>query len=199
MSSYLAISAVSKALKNLLWDAFEVDAQIKAIVNNKEAIVFDNPTETAKDPAKRLSLFLYEVTEDEHVKNQPMQRDDARERTRVPPLALDFGYLVTPFAPSGEANHLLLGKTMQVLYDNATTLLVTADNVAEELRIVLRRLTLEELTLVWQALREPYRLSVCYEVRVTRLDSLRTPVAATIVDRHGEFGFRQPGGPGGER
>jgi hypothetical protein len=188
VSSYLAIAAVSRTLRRLLWEAFQADPLIGGIVSSEMAIVFDNPTDTARDPANRLSLFLYEVTEDEHVKNQPMVRDNGPERTRFGPLALDFGYLVTPFAPSGEANHLLLGKTMQVLYDNATTLLVDpADDVAEELRVILRRLTLEELTLVWQALREPYRLSVCYEVKVTRLDSLRTATGATVVERQADL------------
>jgi Pvc16 N-terminal domain len=196
VSSYLAIAAVSRTLRRLLWEAFQADPVISAIVGSEMAIVFDNPTDTARDPANRLSLFLYEVTEDEHVKNQPMVRDNGPERTRFAPLALDLGFLVTPFAPSGEANHLLLGKTMQVLYDNATTLLVDpADDVAEELRVVLRRLTLEELTLVWQALREPYRLSVCYEVKVTRLDSLRTATGATVVERQGDLGVPPLEGP----
>jgi hypothetical protein len=197
VSSYLAIAAVSRTLRRLLWEAFSADPVISPIVGSEMAIVFDNPTDTARDPANRLSLWLYEVTEDEHVKNQPMTRDNGPERTRFASLALDFGYLVTPFAPSGEANHLLLGKTMQILYDNASTLLVDpVDDVAEELRIVLRRLTLEELTLVWQALREPYRLSVCYEIRVTRLDSLRTPVRATVVDRQADLGPPSPEGAG---
>ena len=45
------------------------------------------------------------------------------------PLAMDLYYLVTPFLPSGPdsptivSDHLLLGLTMQALYDNAIVVL----------------------------------------------------------------------------
>ena len=184
MSSYQVIAAVSRALRRLLWEQFDEDPVVRDIVGSEMAIVFDNPTDTATDTANRLSLWLYEITENEFVKNQPPARDNGPETGRIAPLALNFNYLVTPFGRSGEADLLLLGKTMQVLYDNATTLLADADNNAEELHIVLRRLTLEELTLVWQALRESYRLSVCYEVRVAQVESLRTEMAAVVTERH---------------
>lgn len=184
VSSYQVIAAVSRALRRLLWEQFDEDPVVRDIVGSEMAIVFDNPTDTATDTANRLSLWLYEITENEFVKNQPPARDNGPETVRIAPLALNFNYLVTPFGRSGEADLLLLGKTMQVLYDNATTLLADADNSAEELHIVLRRLTLEELTLVWQALRESYRLSVCYEVRVAQVESLRTETAAVVTERH---------------
>ena len=91
---------------------------------------------------------------------------------------------MTPFATSRDADHLLLGKTMQVLYDNAITVLRDpVSRVFEELRIILARLTLEELAGVWEALREPYRLSVAYQVRVTRIDSLRSFPVTRVIDR----------------
>ena len=73
---------------------------------------------------------------------------------------------------------------MQVLYDNAIALLSDpVSSVFEELRIVLARLGLEELTGIWQALREPYRLSVGYLVHITRIESLRTSPATRVLDR----------------
>src|SRR5687768_1169162 len=172
MSSYMVIAAVSEALRRILWEEFNTDAVIRPVVGSESAIVFRNPTETARDSANRLSLWLYQIAENEFVKNQPMLRANENGRhttTQFPPLGLNLFYLVTPFAPSGEADHLLLGKTMQVFYDNATILLQDIDNaIAEEVRVILCRLTLEELTRIWDALKEPYRLSVCYQVRVTR-------------------------------
>jgi len=187
VSDYLVLSAVSAALRQILWQEFQGDPVISAIVPSEAAIVFSNPTETAQDSANRLSLWLYEVSENEFVKNQPFQREGNVDH-RSPPLPLNLSYLVTPFGPSGDADHLLLGKTMQVLYDNAITLLrdPVAD-VFEELRIVLARLTLDELAAVWEALREPYRLSVAYQVRIARIDSLRTTQAVRVVDRTADF------------
>jgi hypothetical protein len=184
MSNYMVIREVSLALRQILWEEFVADPQIEDIIGTREAIVFSNPTATAQRPSDRLSLWLYQITENEHLKNQPATRANGADTAQPAPMALNLHYLITPFAASGELDHLLLGKTLQVLYDNATTLLRSpADDIAEELRVIFARLTLEELTRVWHALRENYRLSVGYEVRVTRVDSLRVTPFARVVDR----------------
>ncbi len=184
LSSYAVVAAVSEALRQILWEDFEQDPVIQRIVGSEAAIVFKNPTETARDSANRLSLWLHHITENEFLKNQPMERGETPETRRFPPMALNFSYLVTPFAASGEADHLLLGKTLQILYDNSIVVLrdTTAD-VAEELRVIFCRLDIEELTRIWEALREPYRLSLCYQIRVTRIDSQRLPRRARVVER----------------
>ena len=191
MSNYAVVSEVSRVLKRLLWEEFRTDDVVNDFVTSEEDIVFTNPTQTAADSSRRLSLWLYQISENEYVKNQPMQAGTQAGNQRFNPLALNLFYLVTPFAPSTTEmapDHLILGKTMQVLYDNATVLWrdPTAD-VSEELRIVLCRLTLEELTRIWEALREPYRLSVCYQVRVTRIDSQRLPANARVLERDAAF------------
>jgi hypothetical protein len=98
---------------------------------------------------------------------------------------------VTPFAPAGqpESEHMLLGKTMEVLYDNATVVLSgrPGEQIAEELRIVFCRLSLEELTRIWESLREPYRLSVCYLVRITHIDSQRQVGAGRVNEQVGGY------------
>lgn len=188
MSAYGVIRSVSGALRQILWEEFDADPQVRAIVGSEQAIVFTNPKETAGQASDRLSLWLYRITENEFLKNQPEARANGADTRRPAPLALDLHYLVTPFARSGELDHLLLGKTLQILYDNATTLLrIPAEAIAQELRIILARRTLEELTRVWEALQEPYRLSVAYEVSVTEVDSLRTVGYARVIDRIAGF------------
>jgi len=44
-------------------------------------------------------------------------------------------------------------------------------DVTEELRIIFNQATLDELSRIWNTLREPYRLSVCYQVKTVRIDS----------------------------
>ena len=190
MSDYGVLAAVSRALRGLLWDAYSTDPVISPIVASEAAIVFSNPTEAAKDAANRVSLWLYQVTENEFLKNEPPQRVNG-DSLGFTPLPLNLYYLLTPMSRSDEADadHLLLGKSMQVLYDNAIVLLRDpVSNVFEELRIVLARLTLEELTRIWESLTEPYRLSVAYQVRVTRIDSLREQETARVVDRAAAYG-----------
>lgn len=209
MSDYMVLAAVSEALRQILWEAYNADPVVRSIVGTEAAIVFRNPTETAREPSNRLSLWLYQITENEHVKNQPRLRaaqqpappppgTNARVAEQLPPLALNLSFLVTPFAASAEGDHILLGKTLQVLYDNAIILLQDmANNISEELRLIFCRLSLEELTRIWEALREPYRLSVCYLIRVTRIDSQRVPEHARVVERISGFSGDPLGVAGG--
>ena len=49
------------------------------------------------------------------------------------------------------------------------------------MRVNLEALTIEELSLVWDALSEPYQLSVTYQVQVVRIDSDLEPLHASPV------------------
>ncbi|MBV9960427.1 MAG: DUF4255 domain-containing protein [Acidobacteria bacterium] len=199
MSDYTILREVSEALRLVLWEAINADSVVRNIVNSESHIVFSNPTETARNSDNRLSLWLYQITENEHLKNQPLTRAaqqppppppgvNGREALQLPPLALNLSFLVTPFAPTPEGDHILLGKVMQVFYDNAIIVLSDlVNNISEELRLIFCRLSLEELTRIWEALREPYRLSVCYLIRVMRIDSQRAPETARVLERVAGF------------
>lgn len=189
MSSYMVLARVSEALRRVLWAAIDADSVVRPIVGSEAAIVFANPTETARDSANRLSIWLYQITENEFLKNQPVLRNTGANSMQELPLALNLHYLITPFAPTPEADHRLLGLSMQTLYDNAILpLRQPVEDIAEELRIIFCRVSLEELTRVWEALREPYRLSVAYTVRVTRLDSRRMPQRARVLEATSGYG-----------
>jgi hypothetical protein len=191
MSKYTVIFDVSQTLRKVLWDEFQKDSEIKTIVGSDKAIVFLHPTATSRNTANRLSIWLYQVTENEFAKNQPMQQTADPALSRYPPLALNLFYLITPFGAmsdndpnAGQADLQLLGKTMQVLYDNAIIYLSQEGGaVTEELRVILRQLSLEEQTRIWEALMEPYRLSVCYEVRVIHLCSVREVNQSRVAER----------------
>lgn len=178
----MVLAAVSEVLRRVLWESFRDNPMTAPIVGSEAAIVFTNPTETARDSSNRLSLWLYQITENEFVKNEPPVRKNGHNQIAETPLALNLNYLVTPFAATGESDHLLLGAAMQALYENASIQVHRpADEIFEEIRMIFCRLTLEELTRIWEALREPYRLSICYQVRVTHIDSRRVVQKARVV------------------
>lgn len=192
MSDYSVVADVSEALRELLWVEMSQDDQISPqIVGSQQAIDLRNPRDTAEGGTSGLSVWLYHVTENEFLKNQPNKRwireEDGRRRhdiQRRPPMAVDLYYLVTPLTADSRGDHLLLGKAMQILYDNPTILLADpAGESSEELRVTWDRLNLEDLTRIWDALRERYRLSVCYRVRVTRIDSEREIRGARVIER----------------
>lgn len=176
MSGHLALNAVSGVLRDLVVQACADDPVLGALIRVRGDVSLDNPTETAAHSHQRISLWLYRITENEFLKNLP-----APEPGKVPSLAIDLHYLVTPFTGNAENDQVLLGRVMQALSENSSVYVARpADTVVEEIRVVLCRLPLEEVTRIWEALQEPYRLSVCYLVRVVRIDAERlrgdTPV-----------------------
>ena len=128
--------------------------------------------------------WMYRVEENEFVKNQPMRNmgtDSGRLALSQPPLGLDLSYLLTPVTGNPESDLHLMGKAMQVFYENSILVLHNPDeDTREELKIILARISLEELTRVWEALNQPYRLSVCYKVRLARIDPDRGRAASEI-------------------
>jgi Pvc16 N-terminal domain len=108
----MVLAAVSGGIRRILWNSFAADAAVRPLVGTEEAIVFLNPTQTARDSGNRVSLWLYFIAENEFTKNTAPRRV-ADDREQFPPLTLDLYYLLTPFGPSGEADLLILGRAMQ--------------------------------------------------------------------------------------
>ena len=195
MSSYRVLGQVSRRLRSLLWESFQKDAAIRQVVQDEERIVWSNPTETLEDSSNRLSLWLYRIEENEFEKNKPPHRINGNDRKMalaVPPLSLDLSYLVTPVTGNPESDLHLLGKALQVFYENSILVLHDSDEgTREELKIILARISLEELTRIWEALNQPYRLSVCYKVRLTRIEAERLRSSAAVSDSVRAYGRRE--------
>jgi hypothetical protein len=205
MSIHQVVLESSARLRQLLYDAYASDGPffnaIKRPADAKTAISLNSP-DAPPLPETCLSLWLYQVTENEFVKNRPAERIGSgpkRTTLQPAPLCLDLSYLVTPLRHQQtdnptEVQQLILGKTAQVLHDNPVVPL-SGDGIAEELHVVLCRRTVEELTRVWEALRSPYHLSVCYQVQVVRIDSLRRDDAAVVAERTTSSETMPPGPP----
>jgi hypothetical protein len=191
MSNYLVLKHTSAALKDILWREIELIPSMKGFFQSPQAIAFISPREARENDSLKLSLWLYQVTENEFLKNQPPARlNNSNPLQEVkPPLALNLYYLMTPNKSNAEKELEILGFVMRVLYDNPTVYInAPQDGVFEELRLILCRLNLEELTRIWEALQEPYRLSVCYKVTVVRVDSAAVSQKARVVEANNDYG-----------
>lgn len=140
------------------------------------AIVHDLQGSIPTTPAK-LTLFLFEVLEDPSARNRPHTREPSTNEVthRRPPVALLLRYLVTPWSGDRHTDHIILGRTIQVLYDGAiisgSQLEGDLASYNEALKVTMMPLTLEDRTRVWQAVQKPYRTSLTYEVRVVNIES----------------------------
>jgi len=182
MSDYPVISAVSQTLRVLLTTDItqSTDSQIKNV-----PIELLSPKEMQdNNETLGVSVWLYRVSRMGDLLNEPPQRISPTQIARTP-LPLLLYYLVTPVSTDPLTRHALLGKVMQVLNDHA--ILRGADlqgilqGTTDQLRVVLETLSLEDLSLVWDALSEPYQLSVSYMVQMVQIDSAMEPVQVSPV------------------
>jgi Pvc16 N-terminal domain len=191
MSDFTVISETSDALLRVLWEEIQLDPAVNPLIDNEDRLSLQSPHELKDNDSVRLSVYLYRIVEDPYMKNRPPVQG-AGLRQRRAPLTLDLFYLVTPLVGLPKEQQIVLGKVLQVFHDRplleGTDVSAAMADAGEELRIVLNPVSLEETTRVWQALEMSYRLSVCYVVRVTMIESTRTRETQPVVARTNRYG-----------
>lgn len=180
MSNYTVIADVGETLIDLLRENMDPSLQ--------DSIVLGSPGEIESYESVRLSLFLYQITENVHMKNQEMQITNPMTPTRLrfPPLNLDLYYTLTSHPSTGiqdktertKEEHSLLGRAIQIFNDNAILKgSVLKGNLAEtdeELHLTITSLSLDDLTKIWTTFQnKTFRPSVCYLVSPVQIDSSR--------------------------
>lgn len=184
MADFDVIASVSQTLQTVLTDALSsLDPQ-----NPPLAEIHDLQGTIPTSPA-RITIFFFEVIEDPSARNRPRVRGSNPPNTTLqkPPMALLLRYLFTPWSGDRLTDQRLLGRTMQVLYDDAilagTQLQGGLANSDQALKLHMAPITLEDRTRVWNAVQKPYRISVTYEVRVVNLDPLQTQEIRAVSSR----------------
>lgn len=171
MSDYTSLSAASLALQRLLQE--EITQSTDPQLNGVDVFLY-SPKRMKEENEEGISLWLYRVNREPDTLNRPPERT-ATNRLRHQPLPLTLHFLITPMLAEPQDEQAVLGKIVQVLHDNAIVRgaqvgpVLGADGT--ELHIALDGLTLEELARVWDVLKEPYQLSVCYLVQTVAIDS----------------------------
>jgi hypothetical protein len=133
---------------------------------------------------KAVSIWLYRVSRDADLVNRPPERLTDGEVERHP-LPLDLHYMITPLAAQPTMAHDLLGRAMQTLNDHpvlrGTDLRSPLDRDRDLLRIFLEPLSVEDLTRLWVASRQPFRLSAGYLVQWVPLRTAHEPLPVRPV------------------
>jgi hypothetical protein len=195
MSDYTVIAELGDSLVSVLFSELHGDPQISGLIDSEDRISLESPADLENNDSVRLSIYLYRILENPYMKNQlPVAGPGGG--LRKAPLTLDLYYLLTPLVGTPREQQIVLGKTMQILYDR--TILEGPDLAGslgasrEDIRVILNPVSLEELTRVWQALEIPYRLSVCYLARVIIADSRQEQLGQPVVTRRITYGTLQP-------
>jgi hypothetical protein len=194
MADYTVIAEVGESLVGVLWQEMRQDPNLHRLIDNETRISLESPFDLRNNDAVRLSIYLYRIIENASTKNQFRVQDNGA-RSRKPPLNLDLHYLVTPLVGLPPEQHTVLGKVMQILYDRAilegTDLTGSLGAAAEEVRVILNPVALEETTRIWQAMEMSYRLSMVYLVRVTMIDSRREQFTQPVIGKTSQYDQRQ--------
>ncbi|MGR9134497.1 DUF4255 domain-containing protein [Rhizobium leguminosarum] len=192
MSGFQVIAQAGEEIRNIFSKALK-----NAGLGSGDSSSIVSLAPPAKENERTLSLWLYLVTENEHVRNRPniVEKDGV---IRPPPLALTLYYLATPGIASNsdglaadEAisnSAKVLGVVLQTLHARPVVALDKAPNgnsetTSEQLHLSLCRLSIEDLARIWEALDHPYRLSICFKVNIVRIESLRQTIAKPVTER----------------
>ncbi|MBX3251950.1 MAG: DUF4255 domain-containing protein, partial [Myxococcales bacterium] len=155
------------------------------------------PEVVSQSSAQILGLYLYRVVESAELKNQgptfepvaALPPGAPATLVRTDPLCLNLHYLLMPFSPDESYldTYDLLGRAMLALHENAILIpgalgvAVDPSEVELEFRVTMEPLTTTELAAIWEAVHEPYRLSVSYVVRTVQIRAGDTTDARRVT------------------
>jgi hypothetical protein len=175
MSDYTAIRDVSQTLEEL----------VEAHVTSPGVVVRQaSPKEMQQDSQTGISLWLYRVTRNEHLHNQRPARPAADQLERHC-LPINLHYLVTPILTDPADEQEMLGRILQTFNDHpvmrGADLRGGLQGSAEELRVTLDTLSVEESSRIWAALQEPFQAALAYQVQYVCIDSDHQPLNVAPV------------------
>ena len=187
MSHFTIIHDVTLELRRRIFAALATAPEVDLGMTSPESdITLRLPTDNMNE-TPRLSLYLYYIEADAHLRNQKLLAA-GETGLRFPPLPLELRYLITPLDEAEDQNHLMLGRILQQFHDqpmlaelNGVPLDDSHGGTSAQLRVTLTTLTVDQLAQIWGALQTDYRLAVAYTVRTVAIDSDRGLVEAKRV------------------
>lgn len=166
----------------------DVSVAILQQLNETLKLILSPPSVELAPPKEKpekdiVSLWLYRVSRNGDVANNDRVRTISGELLHRP-LPLDLHYLITPQFKVPEAEQKVLGNIMQ-FFHSYPSLKSSHQNLSSDiaLKITPELLTFEQQAHLWQALSQPFRLSVSYLVQCVRIESMLPAAKAPPVEK----------------
>ncbi len=191
MSNIKSIHSVCTSLMQFLQNAYEAysvpEGDPEATMQDEFPCTFrvlsSGELETDSDIGTSLTLYLYRVTINEHVRGQSAIRASG---DRASPLCLDLHFLLTAWADSAFAEHTICAWVMSQLHQHP---IMDVSSLTAEggwrrddvVQIIPAELSNEDLKRIWDALAPTYRLSLSYIARVIRIDPDESVTGLPVV------------------
>ncbi len=175
MANVLATYSVGSSLVTYLRNAFPDSLRSRAPFQFSLVSSAELAAET--EPRNVLTLFLYRITQNEHLRSRTTPADPPRAN---PPLSIDLHYLLTAWGDDAFAEQAVMTWAMRELQmhpvlDSSSLSPDGGWGPADVVQLIPAELTSDELFRIWDLLAPKYRLTVSYIARVVRID---TDVAA---------------------
>ncbi|MCT4593105.1 MAG: DUF4255 domain-containing protein [Anaeromicrobium sp.] len=180
--AYTAIADVGSSLVKLLQENL-----VPEPIDKKENIGLCSPADKGDF---QLTLYLYNIEESgEFRQTEMIKLPDGN--LRYPPISFNLYYLLTAYSTAELKSkaldeHKILGRAIQVLYDNAilrgNDLAGSLKGSDQDIRIQTKNLSYDEMMRIWNFNDVPYNLSIAYRVGPVLIDSTRIKEAKRVVD-----------------
>lgn len=193
MSNSLAIAAVTTTLRTLLFQGVRDELGSGSVTTR--------PLDKARgsNDGNQINLFLYHTAVSGAWRNMDMPHQTKPGETSQFPLALELYYLVTAYGENDNdiRSHQLLGRAMSVLHNHAMLNpleieAATRPNALdsdlfgsdlhrqiERIRLVLLKLSFDEMSQIWRPFQVQYRISAAYQVSIVLIEG-NTPAKAPL-------------------
>lgn len=190
------------ALNDILKDVFtSVSDLIRSNIpelSNSGAVTYRSPASINPGPTARLSMFLYQVKQNNFLRNAPPVRNGFNTMQPAP-LAVDLLYTFTPITQEDYGEMAIVEQLMQTFYDHSILddalikggLAETGNN---ELRIVPVDMSLDEQNKLWSTFGKPYIFTLSYMITPVYIPSARVSTFTRVIQKDQEYYFRQPVG-----
>lgn len=140
-----------------------------------------------------LSLYLYRIIMNEHVRNAPASN---QRRDAAVPLSVDLHFMLSVWSDSASAEHSICAWAMSQLHQHP---IMDISSLTEEggwatddvVHIIPAELSNEDLMRIWDAIAPYYRLSVSYIARVIRIDTDAAETGLPVVATRYEYSSGQ--------
>lgn len=145
--------------------------------------------EDTEDFNTSVSLYLYRIIINEHIRNSPATRSGTGEQV---PLSVDLHFMISVWADSAAAEHSICAWVMSQLHQHP---IMDVSSLTEEggwlredvVHIIPAELSNEDLMRIWDAIAPYYRLSVSYIARVIRIDNDASETGLPVVATRYEY------------
>ncbi len=192
MANFRAIHSVGSSLMTHLERSYPANLRAQHDLNFR--LISSGEFAEGEDlTTPTLSLYLYRVSMNEHLRNRGAGLDPDAP---AGPLSVDLHYMLTLWADTGLAEHTLLGWAMRELHKKPVLDISTLSREAgwergDLIHFIPSELSHEDQMRIWDALSPSYRLSFAYVARVVRIDREEEEVEVEtqpVVARRVEMG-----------